>query len=165
MRPFLDKRKLTSTLIWKATGLPFLRAGSNVHLRTASIASSSSPIPRLRATLMFRALPSVSTISHSTQVPWWPAARASSEYSGSGVYTGRGAVTSTLTFKGRLGVALLTPVFSVTCACALTGSAAENSRTATERAAVIFKRMNSRSLANGAVVLEFTVDVIRRLHH
>ena len=60
-----------------------------------------------------------------------------------------------------MGVVLLTPVFSVTCACALTGSAEENSRTATERGAVTFKRMNSRSLANGAVVLEVTVDVRR----
>src|SRR5579872_918877 len=50
-------------------------------------------MPNERATLMSRGWPSGPTISHSTQVPWYLALRASSEYSGSGVYTARGAET------------------------------------------------------------------------
>src|SRR5437868_15253736 len=74
-------------------------AGSNIHLRTASIAFSSRPSPRLRVTLMSRGLPSGPTISHRTQVPWYLALRASSEYSGSGVETARGALTPPPTRK------------------------------------------------------------------
>jgi len=62
-------RKVTSTLICTATGLPSFIAGSNFHVFTASIAFSSSPRPRVRATRMSRARPSGPTTNHSTQVP------------------------------------------------------------------------------------------------
>src|SRR5215469_9011315 len=86
-------RKLTSTLIITATGLPSFIAGSNFHCFTASMAFSSRPRPRVRATRMSRGWPSGPTTSHNTQVPCNFALRASSAYSGSGVNTARGAET------------------------------------------------------------------------
>src|SRR6476469_9204660 len=68
-------------------------AGSNLQFFTASRAFSSKPIPSERAILSSRGRPSGPTISHRTHVPWYLALRASSEYSGSGVNTARGAET------------------------------------------------------------------------
>jgi hypothetical protein len=62
-------RKVTSTLICTATGLPSFIAGSNFQVFTASIAFSSSPRPSVRATRMSRARPSGPTTNHSTHVP------------------------------------------------------------------------------------------------
>src|SRR5580704_19362854 len=67
--PAQYSRKLTSTLICTATGLPSFMAGSKRQVLTASMAFSSSPRPKLRATLMSRGLPSGPTTSQSTQVP------------------------------------------------------------------------------------------------
>ena len=74
-------------------------AGSNFQVFTASIAFSSRPSPRLRATRISRGLPSGPTTSQRTQVPWYFALRASSEYSGSGWKITRGALTPPPTWK------------------------------------------------------------------
>src|SRR5579864_1879557 len=61
--------KFTSTFTCTATACPSFVPATNCHLRTASIAFSSSPIPSERATRIFLAFPDGSTISESTTVP------------------------------------------------------------------------------------------------
>src|ERR1041385_983804 len=75
------------------TGWPSFMAGLNFHCLTASMAFSSSPLPRARATLIFATLPSGSICTFSSTVPWYFAARASSEYSGSTFVINTGAET------------------------------------------------------------------------
>src|ERR1051325_9352656 len=57
------------------------------------MAFSSSPNPKLLTTVILPAVPLVVTTMASSTVPWYLALRASSEYSGSGLSSGMGAVT------------------------------------------------------------------------
>ena len=74
-------------------GSPSFIAGLNLHCRTASMALSSSPRPTACVTLIFCGIPPASTTSYRTQTPSYPAWRACSENSGSGMYVARGALT------------------------------------------------------------------------
>ena len=79
------KRKLTSTLICAATGLPSFLAGSKRQVFTASIAFSSKPNPRVASNSDVARL-TIRTNHHlqARRFPGYLALRASSEYSGSG---------------------------------------------------------------------------------
>src|SRR5579883_1986240 len=88
-----SNRKFTSIVAATVTGRPSFLPGANFHFFTASMAFSSRPSPRLRATLIFVAWPLGSTSTYSSTVPWYFAFLAASEYSGSTLYTRLGAVT------------------------------------------------------------------------
>src|SRR5580698_2123826 len=80
-----QRRKDTSTAIFAATGFPSLpKAGSNFQLVTASIAFSSSPMPKLLITRRLVGFPFSSTIKTKITERSIFAFRASSGYVGGG---------------------------------------------------------------------------------